>query len=104
MSSHRLAFLGAGNLATAIARGLLDKKICAPDGIACTSKSGGTAEKLAAATGIRHEPDLVRLLGPSDIVIVAFKPQSLAGADPRLAELTAGKLVISLLAGKKLAT
>jgi pyrroline-5-carboxylate reductase len=104
MSSHRLAFLGSGNLATAIVRGLLDKKIRAPGDIACTSKTGGTAEKLATATGIYREPDLVRLLGPADIVIVAFKPQSLAGADPRLAELTAGKLVISLLAGKKLAT
>jgi pyrroline-5-carboxylate reductase len=35
--------------------------------------------------------------------VLGFKPQSLATADPRLAELTAGKLVISLLAGKRLA-
>lgn len=34
--------------------------------------------------------------------MVAFKPQALAGADPRLGELTAGKLVVSLLAGKRL--
>jgi pyrroline-5-carboxylate reductase len=36
--------------------------------------------------------------------VVAFKPQSLASADPRLAGLTRGKLVLSVLAGKKLAT
>jgi len=100
----RLVFLGAGNLASAIVRGLLDKKILAPADLACTSRTGGTAATLAAATGIGHEPDLARLLGPADLVIVAFKPQSLAGADPRLAELTAGKLVLSLLAGKTLAT
>jgi pyrroline-5-carboxylate reductase len=104
MPFPKIAFLGSGNLATAIVRGLLDRQVCPPDHLACTSKTGGTAQQLAAATGITHEPDLPRLLGPADLVIVAFKPQSLAGADPRLAELTAGKLVLSLLAGKTLAT
>lgn len=99
----RLAFLGAGNLASAIVRGLLAKDVCRPADLACCSKTGGTAQRLAAATGIAHEPDLARLLAPADVVIVAFKPQSLATADPRLAALTAGKLVISLLAGRNLA-
>jgi pyrroline-5-carboxylate reductase len=72
--------------------------------LACTSKNGESAKKLAAETGIAHEADLARLLSGADTVVVAFKPQSLATADPRLAELTRGKLVISVLAGKKLAT
>ena len=100
----KIAFLGAGNLASAIVRGLLEKKVSAPADLACTSKHGETARLLAAATGIAHEPDLARLVGGADLVIVAFKPQSLATADPRLAELTRGKLVLSVLAGKKLAT
>ena len=104
MSTHRLAFLGAGNLASAIVRGLLAKNVCGAADIACTSKTGGTAQKLAASTGIAYEPDLSKLVAAADIVIVAFKPQSLASADPRLAQLTAGKLVVSLLAGKKIAT
>jgi len=102
--SHQLAFLGSGNLASAIVRGLLARQVCAAGDIAATSKGGESARKLAAETGIAYEPDLARLLGPADTVVVAFKPQSLAGADPRLAELTRGKLVISVLAGKKLAT
>lgn len=101
--AHSLAFLGSGRLGSAIIRGLLARQVCPPAAIACTSKSGATAARLAAETGIACEPDLARLLGPADIVVVAFKPQSLAAADPRLAELTAGKLVISLLAGKRLA-
>lgn len=103
MSSRKIAFLGAGRLASAIVRGLLAKNVCAPADLACTSKGGATAQRLAADTGIACEPDLARLLGPADIVIVAFKPQSLATADARLAELTAGKLVVSLMAGKRLA-
>jgi pyrroline-5-carboxylate reductase len=104
MTSPKLAFLGAGNLASAIVRGLLDKKVYTPAEIACTSKTGVTARKLAGDAGVIFEPDLPLLLGPADIVVVAFKPQSLAAADPRLAELTTGKLVVSLLAGKKIAT
>lgn len=104
VSSPRIAFLGAGNLASAIVRGLLAKHVCAPADLSCTSKGGESARKLAADTGIAHEPDLERLVAGADTVIVAFKPQSLAAADPRLAELTRGKLVISVLAGKKLAT
>ena len=104
MPSPRIAFLGAGNLASAIVRGLLADNVCAPAELACTSKLGESARKLAANTGITHEPDLARLLGGADLVIVAFKPQSLATADPRLAELTRGKLVLSVLAGKTLAT
>ena len=103
MSSPKIAFIGAGNLASAIVRGLLAKQAYAPAEIACTSKTGGSARALADATGIRFEPDLDRLLAAAGTVVVAFKPQSLAGADPRLAQLTAGKLVLSVLAGKKLA-
>lgn len=99
-----LAFLGAGNLASAMIRGLLARQVATPAGLACTSKGGDSARRLAAETGVRCEPDLDRLLGPADTVVVAFKPQSLASADPRLAELTAGKLVISVLAGKRLTT
>lgn len=102
--ASRIAFLGAGNLASAIVRGLLDRKVCSPADLACTSKSGETAAKLARETGIAHEADLAKLLSGANTVIVAFKPQSLASADPRLAELTKGKLVLSVLAGKKLAT
>jgi len=102
MPSSKIAFIGLGNLASAIVRGLLAEKAWAPSDIAGTSKTGVTAQKLAAETGITHEPDLAKLLAPADLVVVAFKPQSLATADPRLAELTAGKLVLSVLAGKTL--
>ena len=103
MLNRSIAFLGAGRLASAIVRGLLDQNVAMPAELRCLSKGGESARRLAAATGITAEADLPALLAPADLVIVAFKPQSLAAADPRLAELTAGKLVISLLAGKRLA-
>jgi pyrroline-5-carboxylate reductase len=103
MAAPQLAFIGAGRMAAAMIRGLIAQKIYAPAQIACLSQSGDTARQLAATTGITAAADLPALLATADTVVIAFKPQSLASADPRLAELTAGKLVLSVLAGKKLA-
>lgn len=104
MSLSRLALIGSGNLGSAIVRGLVAKDPAAANAIGVISRTGDSARRLAAETGVRAETDLAALLSAADTVVVAFKPQSLAAADPRLAELTAGKLVISVLAGKRLAT
>lgn len=99
----KLAFLGAGRMASAIVDGLLAKGTVATDAITCLGGSGASARALAARTGIAVARDLESLTGPADVVVVAFKPQHLASSDPRLAELTAGKLVLSVLAAKTLA-
>lgn len=99
----KIAFLGAGNMAAAMVDGLLAKNL-PPADLVCFSGSGKTAAGLAARTGIVHATSLDALLASASTVVIAFKPQHLAAADPRLAELTAGKLVVSVLAGKKVAT
>jgi pyrroline-5-carboxylate reductase len=99
----KIAFLGAGNMAAAMVDGLLATKSTATD-LACYTASGKSAAALAARTGIVHAKSFEELLAGADTLVVAFKPQHLASADPRLVELTSGKLVVSVLAGKKLAT
>ena len=98
----KIAFIGAGRMASAMVDGLLAKKTATPSDLACFGGDDSTAADLAARTGIACAPSLDDLLAGSDAVVVAFKPQHLASADPRLADLTAGKLVISILAGKRL--
>jgi pyrroline-5-carboxylate reductase len=99
----KFAFLGAGNMASAMVDGLLAKGTVTAADLTCLGGSGQSAATLAARTGIRLATSLEELTGAADVLVIAFKPQQLAGADPRLAPLTAGKLVISVLAGKRLA-
>jgi len=98
-----IAFLGAGNMAAAMVDGLIAKGTYPAARIACLAAGGPTAPRLAARTGIRLAASLEDLLARAGTLVVAFKPQHLATADARLASLTDGRLVISVLAGKKLA-
>jgi pyrroline-5-carboxylate reductase len=98
----KIAFLGAGNMAAAMVDGLLAKGT-PPDDIICHTHSGRSAAALAARTGIGLAGSPDELLAAAETLVVAFKPQHLASADPRLAQLTTGKLVVSVLAGKRLA-
>ncbi|MBI5766577.1 MAG: pyrroline-5-carboxylate reductase [Verrucomicrobia bacterium] len=100
----KIAFLGAGRMASAIVDGLLAKQVRAPADLACNDGGDGTAAALAARTGVAATSDLAALIAPADTLVLACKPQQLAGLDPRLAELAAGKLVLSILAGKRVAT
>jgi pyrroline-5-carboxylate reductase len=99
----KIAFIGSGRMASAMVDGLLAKAVYAPSDIACLGGNGQSAAALAARTGIRLGTNLEDLIASSEIVVVAFKPQHLASADPRLAELTKDRLVISVLAAKTLA-
>jgi pyrroline-5-carboxylate reductase len=98
----KIAFLGAGRMASAMVDGLLARGT-APGALICLSGSGQTAAALSARTGIAATTDLAALLQEADTLVLSCKPQQLAGLDPRLAGLTAGKLVLSVLAGKRLA-
>lgn len=100
----RIAFLGAGNMASAFVDGLLGQHAATPADLVCYGGDDATAATLAGRTGITAARSSDELLSGADTVVVAFKPQHLAEADPRLAPLTAGKLVLSILAGKKLSS
>ncbi len=94
---RKFAFLGSGNMAGAMVDGLLAKNTATAAELICLGGDDDTATKLQA-------PTLAELLREADTLVFAFKPQHLASADPRLAELTAGKLIVSILAGKKIAS
>ena len=97
-----IAFLGSGSMAAAMVEGLLAKGAYPAARISCIGGTGASAPLLSKRTGIRLASSLEDLLKGAGTLVVAFKPQNLAGADPRLAALSEGRLVISVLAGKRI--
>jgi pyrroline-5-carboxylate reductase len=97
-----IAFLGAGSMAAAMVDGLIAKGTYAPGKIICIGGSGASAPALSKRTGIRLARSHEELLSGADTLVVAFKPQNLAGVDARLGALAADRLVVSVLAGKRL--
>jgi pyrroline-5-carboxylate reductase len=100
----KIAFLGAGNMASAFVEGLLGHAAAAKSDLICYGGADATAATLSARTGIAAANSLEELVADFDTLLVAFKPQHLADADRRFAQWTAGKLVVSILAGKKLSS
>ena len=100
----KIAFLGAGNMASAFVEGLLGKQAAAASDLICYGGADTTAATLASRTGIAAAGTLEELVVDFDALVVAFKPQHLAEADSRFADWTAGKLVVSILAGKRLSS
>lgn len=100
--SNRLAFIGAGRMAGAMVRGILKKGVCEARHVICTSAPDGTAEKLSEETGIRVSYEWKEILEDANWVILACKPQQLKELPEELAELSAGKRILSILAGTTL--
>lgn len=101
---RHIAFLGSGNMAGAMVDGLLANNAATPADLICLGGADDTAQKLQARTGIAVASTLEELLREAGTLVVAFKPQHLGAIDPRFADLTSGKLIVSILAGKKIAS
>ncbi len=99
----RMAFIGAGRMATAIIKGLLKSPEYDPAYLTCLSAADGTAEQLASATGIGISPDIKAALESADTVVLAIKPQQLPEIADDLKTSVNGQLVVSILAGTPIA-
>jgi pyrroline-5-carboxylate reductase len=100
----RWAFIGAGAMAGAMVRSLLSQEVATAADIRCIGGADPTAANLSRDTGISAVETFDELLEGADILLVACKPQNLSNLPTALAGLTAGKLVVSILAGTKLST
>ena len=100
----KLVFLGAGKMATAIAKGIVDAEVLpAADLLACDISAEARTRFGKATGGIRcvaPEPELLR---NCDVLLLAVKPQVAAEAVAALPPLSDGALAISIAAGIPLA-
>lgn len=100
----RITFLGAGKLATALARGVLDAGFAAPAELTATCRTEKSRAAFERRTGVAARSDNAAACAASEVVVVGIKPQDLLAALHPLASHLAGKLVISLAAGVSLRT
>lgn len=98
--SHRLAFIGAGNMASALIEGLISAKTCAPQQIIASDVRADALAALTQRYGIATTDDNLAAVRGADVVVLSTKPQVFAALLPELASrIDAGALVISIAAG-----
>ncbi|MEM7435902.1 MAG: pyrroline-5-carboxylate reductase [Myxococcota bacterium] len=100
-----LTFVGAGNMAGALIRGLVSTGTVAASQIAAADPDGARLESLASELGIRVTSDNETAVKQASVVVLATKPQMFAGVLPRLADaIRDDALVISIAAGMSTAS
>jgi pyrroline-5-carboxylate reductase len=98
--SNQIVFVGAGNMAGALIRGLLADGI-PPECLTAADCSGEKCQALSAATGIRTLQDNRAAVAEADVVVLAVKPQALREVVKEIAETVREHrtLVVSIAAG-----
>jgi pyrroline-5-carboxylate reductase len=100
MKTKRLGFLGAGNMAGALIKGLLHGKVLPPERVAASDVKPERLEQLRALHGIVTTTDNHRLAAECDVLVLSVKPQTIDKVltDIR-GDIRPDHLVISVAAG-----
>lgn len=102
---YKIGFIGMGNMAQAVVKGLIESKIINPKSVFCTNRSEGKLQKVADFFSINALSSNEDLIDQCDVIILSMKPQDLPAAiDPISSVFRPGQIVISLAAGITLRT
>jgi pyrroline-5-carboxylate reductase len=95
-----VGFIGCGNMAQAIIKGLVDNKVMSPTKIYASNRSAGKLQKLKETYLIQVCNTNEELIEKAEIVILAMKPQDMLLAVESIASIFSEKqIVMSLAAG-----
>jgi pyrroline-5-carboxylate reductase len=98
--NYHFGFIGGGNMATALLRGLLDRGLCLPTQIIVSDVSAERRAFLANESGVDVTENNADVTRGSETLILAIKPQVLGQVAPVIAAaLSPGQTVLSILAG-----
>jgi pyrroline-5-carboxylate reductase len=105
MPENRFGFIGAGRMATALAKGFVERGLAASSQLIASDPSSAAAEQFERATGGRVVSDNLQVAEQADCLFLAIKPQHMADLLGELARsLNKRHLVVSVAAGVPLAT
>lgn len=96
----RVGFVGSGKMATALARGLISSGFVSADAVVASDVYPAARESFQTDTGARVVESNEEVVAGSDVVVLAVKPQQMAGVLDGLSTLLEDRhLVISIAAG-----
>lgn len=100
MTPHPIGFLGAGQMATALANGWRSAGLLDAAKAVASDPYPAAREKFTATIGVRTVPSNAEVVRACEVVFLAVKPQTMAAvlADVR-SHLTPNHLVVSIAAG-----
>ena len=94
----KIAFIGGGNMASALIGGLLQKGYAAAD-LSAVEVEPAARARLLSRFGVSSYAALGGEVAGSDAIVLAVKPQQLRGVAQALRPFLASQLVISIAAG-----
>ncbi|CAN5597405.1 pyrroline-5-carboxylate reductase [soil metagenome] len=101
---YRLGFIGGGKLAGSVIRGLVRAKSCPPEEILVSEPNEPARTALGEElAGIGLTAENAEVAEGAEVILLGVKPGVVLGVIAGMAEGIAGKLVISLAAGTRLA-
>jgi len=105
LKEKKIGFLGAGNMAEALIRGLLKTGLVRPEAIFASDVRPDRIEELGSRYGIQPLSDNTLLVQRADVVILAVKPQVIQAVVEEIrSAVTPETLFISIAAGVGTAT
>ena len=99
MDNLKVGFIGFGNMAQAMARGLVATGALAPEAIGACARDFGKLRCNTESCGFRAFERAEDLVVFADLVVVAVKPHQVAGVIEPLREMLRGRIVVSVAAG-----
>lgn len=105
LRSKKLGFIGGGNMAEAMIKGLLSASFVEPKNIFVSDVVSARLEFLHSEYKVKAVPDNRELVEKSDILILAVKPQVVKKVIENIRDLMdAKKLLVSIAAGVPIST
>lgn len=101
MNNHTIGFIGYGNMAQAIAQGMVDAGVLDGEHIVACAAHYDKLERNAAKFGIRAVHTAAEVADAADVVVIAIKPYQIEDViGPIVAKLAqSSKFVVSIAAG-----
>src|SRR5262245_8793192 len=99
-TDFRVGFLGAGKMATALAKGWINASLVSRDRVLASDPAPAARDAFVAATGARATADNREVVAFGELLVLAVKPQTMAGCLAEIRPSVTGRhLVVSIAAG-----